>query len=209
MFKATLIAVDGPSGAGKTTLAGELAAAFSRAGLRVQVVQLDTLCGGWDDLAGGVGRARTLAQAFHAGLPLITPRYDWIAGSWQPPVVLPRPEVLIFDGCGAACDQIAAPWRVWCHAPGAIRAARVKQRDAYDWSEHWLPWQRQHAALRYRARRGYCAGALACQWRYFSADSSSLGAAWYAAKISTTITSVSVPVASSGGMTSNSLEPTR
>lgn len=209
MFNATLIAVDGPSGAGKTTLTRQLAAAFSRARRRVQVVQLDTLCGGWDDLAGGVSRARTLASAFRAGLPLFAPRYNWVDGSWLPAALLPRCEVLIFDGCGAACDEIAAPWRVWCQASSEIRAARVRRRDAYDWSAYWHTWQRQHAALRYRARRGYCAGAVACQWRYFSADSPSLGAASYAAKISTTITSVSVPVASSGGMTSNSLEPTR
>lgn len=209
MFSGEIVAVDGPSGAGKTTLAAALAAAFSAAGRSALVLPLDSLCGGWDDLAGGVWRAKTVAAAYRSGMPLWLARYDWLEAKWDHPRIVARPEVLILDGCGAASDVIGPAWRVWCAASAQLRAARVRQRDDYDWSAQWENWHLQHEALTYHGRRGFCAAALACQWRYFSAASASVSAGSYAAKISTTITSVSVPVASSGGMTSNTLEPTR
>ena len=43
------VAVDGPSGAGKTTFAGRLAGALIRAGRRVEVVHTDDLLDGWED----------------------------------------------------------------------------------------------------------------------------------------------------------------
>ena len=44
-----LVAVDGPSGAGKTTFAERLAGALIRAGRRVEVVHTDDLLDGWED----------------------------------------------------------------------------------------------------------------------------------------------------------------
>lgn len=209
MFKGVVLAVDGPSGAGKTTLAHALGTAFRAAGRTVGIVQLDSLCGGWDDLDGAVRRAATIVRSFTHRLPVFAPRYDWQRSQWAEARVLAPSEVLILDGCGAACDQVGARWRIWCTAPVQVRRHRVHNRDSYDWSDQWQNWQRQHDQLRYRGRSGPTAGALACQWRYFSVDSASLGVGSYAAKISTTITSVSVPVASSGGMTNSNLDPTR
>ena len=78
-----LVAVDGPSGAGKTTFAERLAAALREGDTRVAVVHTDDLLDGWADqftfwprLESGV--LRPLARGVEGRHPV----YDWARGSF-------------------------------------------------------------------------------------------------------------------------------
>jgi len=90
-----MVAVDGPSGAGKTDFAGRLARALTRTGARVELVHTDDLLDGWDDqftfwarLAAGV------IDPLRAGRPGSYPRYDWVAGRFDGEREVHVPDVL-------------------------------------------------------------------------------------------------------------------
>lgn len=148
-----IIAVDGATGAGKTTLASALARQ-----LDAVVLSLDSLCHGWDDLAGGIARGGALAAEFQASGELHYYPYDWVNARVSETPIQARGRVLIVDGCGAASDEFAAAaggpiWDavVFARASQREREARIAARDDYDWSEHRGPWQAQHDALSYTA----------------------------------------------------------
>ncbi|MDR2723398.1 MAG: uridine kinase, partial [Cellulomonadaceae bacterium] len=95
MLKAPIVVIDGPSGAGKTTLAAALAAALD-GGLAggTQVVHLDDLYQGWADGPDG-GAARLAEQVL---TPLVTGqsatyyRYNWQAGCFADEPVFVHPD---------------------------------------------------------------------------------------------------------------------
>ncbi|OKL54857.1 hypothetical protein BSZ39_01915 [Bowdeniella nasicola] len=148
-----IIAVDGATGAGKTTLATALARQLGGV-----VLSLDSLCHGWVDLSGGVARGGALAAEFKASGELRYRPYDWVNARVSETPIQARGHVLIVDGCGAASDEFVAAaggpiWDavVFAQASTREREARIAARDDYDWSEHRGPWQAQHDALSYAA----------------------------------------------------------
>src|SRR4051794_41387260 len=97
-----LVTVDGPSGAGKTRLAGRLARALDRA----PIVHLDFFYPGWDGLAAGVELAVDwVARPLAAGRPARWRRYDWVTGrfaEWRGGARAPRGARAGCGGGGAA-----------------------------------------------------------------------------------------------------------
>ncbi|MDO5753234.1 MAG: aminodeoxychorismate synthase component I, partial [Arthrobacter sp.] len=74
-----IIAVDGRSGAGKTTIAVELAALLRRH-RTVSLFHLEDIYPGWDGLVGGVERYITsVLEPLHHGLPATWTAWDWEA----------------------------------------------------------------------------------------------------------------------------------
>lgn len=146
-----LVCVDGPSGAGKTTLATHLAAT-SRDRLRVDVVHLDDVYEGWDGLPAVADRLDGwLLGPLRAGRPGGYHRYDWYAGQyadWRP--VPTDTELLILEGVGSfAAGADDAVLRLWVDAPRAIRLRRGLDRDGETFRPHWEAWadaERAHFA---------------------------------------------------------------
>ena len=140
-----VVAIDGRSGAGKTTFARSVAAALGGA----PVVALEELYGGWDGLADGALRLVTdvLAPLSSTGRARV-PRYDWHAAAWSSPALLDHPADVVVEGVGAGSRR-AAPYTtllVWLELPGPERRRRALARDAGAFDAHWARWAAQEEA---------------------------------------------------------------
>jgi uridine kinase len=128
---ARLIAVDGPSGAGKTTFALRLAKL-----LDAPVVHTDDLLDGWDDQFTFWDRLeRLVLTPLRRGDSATYERYQWHLGRFAgPPVVVePAPAVLL-EGVSAARREIRPELSlaVFVVAPAELRLRRALARDGDD-----------------------------------------------------------------------------
>ena len=145
-----VLAVDGRSGAGKTSLARRLASELGAA-----IVSLEDLYGGWDGLEDGIDLlVSEVLEPLAAGQPALVPRYDWIARRWAEPVVLDPPHHLIVEGVGAGARRAAAyvSLLVWLEAPLAVRKKRALDRDGETFAPYWDRWAAQEDAMLARER---------------------------------------------------------
>ena len=157
-----LVAIDGPSGAGKTRLAARLTAALGGA----PILHMDDLYSGWDGLAPGVAMLRAeVVGALATGGSASYRRWDWTRGVYAERHELGRPPLLIVEGVGAgAADPPSAdrhPPRVtslliWLDAPEAVRKRRALTRDGAAYAPYWDRWaaqERTHFAWARTAER--------------------------------------------------------
>jgi uridine kinase len=145
-----VVAVDGRSGSGKTSLATALAAE-----LGAPVVSLEYLYGGWDGLERGIGMlVSAVLQPLAAGRPARVPRYDWIAAAWDAPWTLEPPGVLIVEGVGAGARRAAAyeSLLIWMEARAYVRKKRALDRDGETFARYWDAWAAQEDAMLARER---------------------------------------------------------
>lgn len=125
-----LVAIDGPSGAGKTWFADRLAAELGDA----PVIHTDDLLDGWDDQFTSWPRIERLALApLRAGRAARYRSYQWDTGDFtgEPVLVEPAPVVLI-EGVGSARGMIRPELSlaVFVTAPPGLRLDRTVTRDA-------------------------------------------------------------------------------
>jgi uridine kinase len=140
-----LVAIDGRSCSGKTTLAADLEAA-----LGATVVHLEYLYHGWDGLAAGVVTAVSdVLQPMSRDEVAVVPQWDWYAGGWGAPVEVPVPRVLILEGVGAASTSVRefASLTIWLEVPEEDRRARAQARDWDTFADHWDEWADQEDQL--------------------------------------------------------------
>jgi hypothetical protein len=144
-----LVCIDGPSGAGKTTLANDVAA-----DLAAPTVHMDDLYPGWDGLRAGTHRAQEwVVGPLTDGLPARYRRWDWAAGEYAEWVQLPSSEVVVLEGCGSGALPVgkAASVLVWVEAEESVRRARGLARDP-GYAPFWDRWSVQERRL-YEADR--------------------------------------------------------
>ena len=145
-----VLAIDGRSGAGKTSLAAALAGQ-----LGAPVLSLVGLYGGWDGLERGIDLLVTdVLVPLAAGWAADVPKYDWVAGEWAEPVVLEPPEVLIVEGVGAGARRAAAfeSLLVWLEVPALTRKKRALDRDGETFAPYWDQWAAQEDLMLARER---------------------------------------------------------
>lgn len=145
-----VIAVDGRSGAGKTSLATAL-----QASLGAPVVALEDLYGGWDGLERGIDLlVSAVLEPLAAGKAARVPRYDWVAAAWDTPWTLEPPEVLIVEGVGAGARRAAAyeSALVWMEEPAPVRKKRALDRDGEAFAPYWDAWAAQEDTMLARER---------------------------------------------------------
>jgi uridine kinase len=139
-----VVAVDGPAGSGKTTLAATVARAFAARDVVVSVLHMDDFYAGWDGL-GPELEPRLVGQVFEplsGERPGRWQRYDWNAGAFGTWIDLPVPDVVVLEGCGAgarAYDRYRT-LLVWVEAARETRIARGVDRDGEQVLPHWLAW---------------------------------------------------------------------
>jgi uridine kinase len=136
-----VVAIDGPAGSGKTTLATRLAQR-----LRAPVVAMDELYPGWDGLADGPRRLlEWILEPLSATGAARYRRYDWHSGRYAEWVEVPTADTLIVEGCGSGARS-GAPYLsylIWVEAPVTIRMRRGIERDGETFRPHWRRWAAQ------------------------------------------------------------------
>jgi uridine kinase len=141
-----VVAIDGRSGAGKTTLAERLRAELPGTPL----VALEDLYGGWDGLDHGISLlVRNVLRPLAAGHAPVVPRYDWVSQSWGEQWVLQPPEFLIVEGVGAGA-RAAARYEsllVWITGAGVVRRQRALGRDGESFAPQWDQWAAQEELM--------------------------------------------------------------
>jgi len=145
-----VVAIDGRSGAGKTSLAARL-----RSELGAPVVTLEELYGGWDGLERGIDLlVSEVLEPLSAGRAARVPRYDWVTDAWGTPWVLEPPEVLIVEGVGAGARRTAVYESVvaWMEVPASVRKKRALDRDGETFAPYWDMWAAQEDAMLARER---------------------------------------------------------
>jgi uridine kinase len=139
-----LICIDGPAGAGKTTLAadvGSLAGAL--------VVRMDDLDPGWDGLFDVEAEVLGLLRPLAAGETGYYRRFDWAADEYRETHHVDPAPVLVLEGVGSGNRS----WRdlvttlVWVEAPREVRLARGMARDGEQLRDRWVTWMRDEELL--------------------------------------------------------------
>lgn len=148
---ATLVGIDGRSGAGKTRLASAVAADLRATGATVFTVSMDELYPGWEGLAAA---ARSLPQdilePLGAGRIPAYRRWDWAAQTPGDLVTIPTTDVLIIEGVGSTAHARRADFAltVWAQAAEATRMDRACARAGQgDYAAFAACWATQEDAL--------------------------------------------------------------
>jgi hypothetical protein len=134
-----LVCVDGPAGAGKTTLADAIAEVVPG----TQVVHCDELLQGWRGLPGLARTVESLLRPLSAGEPGEWRRWDWLADDWAETHPVAPGGLLVLEGVGSWSPSIAVlvGQLVWVEAESSLRLARGIERDGEEMRPQWERWR--------------------------------------------------------------------
>jgi uridine kinase len=147
-----IIAIDGPAGAGKTTLASTIFLALSPH-MSTTVIHMDELYPGWE---GAIGEELTktlawLTSCHKAKKPLLYSSFNWATNEFHPPKTHASTQLLILEGVASAQLSIeeSLATSIWLDLDPLIGFQRVIDRDGENISQEmkqWLVNQEQHFA---------------------------------------------------------------
>lgn len=145
-----IIAIDGPAGAGKTTLARNIALACGSQ-YSVTEIHMDDLYDGWDNaLSSQLADVLShIVESHKKQMPCSLSTYNWHEGRFNPPSQLDVAQLLILEGVGsgqlAIRDSLSA--LIWIDIEDSQGLARVLARDGNSIENQmrkWLATQEQH-----------------------------------------------------------------
>ena len=149
-----IVAVDGRSGAGKTTLAVELAALL-REHHTVSLFHLEDIYPGWDGLDAGMHRyVAAVLEPLAAGRSAEWRAWDWEANDDGPVQRTEPADVVIVEGVGAACRAALGylDVSIWVEATEDVRRTTALNRDGDTYTPFWERWAAQEQAWLSRDR---------------------------------------------------------
>lgn len=134
-----VIAIDGLGGAGKSTLAAQLAEELGN----IAVVPTDDFAS-WDNPFDWWPRLiEQVLRPLAAGDAARYQRYDWDARRLSEWIELPhRPRMVILEGVTASRSEFDAylAFRIWVEAPRELRLKRGLERDGEAMRDRWISW---------------------------------------------------------------------
>jgi uridine kinase len=148
-----VVLVDGHSGAGKTTLATELAYA-----LKAQHVALDAFYPGWGGLEVGSAMVRGVLDADNPGYR----RWDWKRSQAAEFHKVNSKKDIVVEGSGSLsrANRELATFALWIRLDQVERKRRAIARDGATYHEHWDRWAAQEQAFFARERPDTLADAI-------------------------------------------------
>jgi len=137
-----VVLIDGPAGAGKTTLATEIKKNFES----VNVVHMDDLYDGWHSPLNPDLYSRIQKQIIEPHLNQKVSEYavyDWVLQEFSNHQVLPVKKILVVEGVGAAGAELrnSADLIVFIEVPSEIGLNRVLSRDGDNLFTKMQAWQ--------------------------------------------------------------------
>lgn len=141
-----LLAIDGPAGAGKTTLAAKLSLEYSEHST-VQTIHMDDLYNGWENALGShlTDTLARITSAYSAGLDCAIAIFNWHTMSFDREEIVRPTDYLIIEGVGAAQSIVRQAGAVtyWIDVEPEIGLQRVLARDGAQIEEQMRKWQIQ------------------------------------------------------------------
>jgi uridine kinase len=145
-----LLAIDGPAGSGKTTLAAKLEGEYQLSST-VHVIHMDDLYNGWEHaLSEELSlKLSEIVQAHQSGKNFNIKRFNWITMEFGETELIKATKVLILEGVGAAQKIVrdAGAKTFWIETSPEIGLQRVLDRDGHhlrDLMLHWQSYQDAH-----------------------------------------------------------------
>lgn len=140
-----IVAVDGQSGAGKTTFAAKLGAVLAARGATVAVVHTDDLLDGWDDQFTFWSRLmEQVVDPLRKGKRAAYRRYDWIRERFDEGLTpVPAADVVIIEGVSAAREDMrrVADLTVFLRVTEEEAWRRLRARDPEDAMPFLVAWK--------------------------------------------------------------------
>jgi len=141
-----VVAVDGPSGAGKT----DFAAALAERLLTAQLLHMDDLYPGWDGLAQAVADLHDqVLVPLARGEQAAYREWDWEHKRYAGWHRLPATDLLLVEGVGSGARPgwPLVSTLIWLEADHDERLRRGIDRDGESYRPHWLRWAAHEEAL--------------------------------------------------------------
>jgi uridine kinase len=135
-----VVAVDGPSGAGKTRFVAGLADATG-----ADVLHLEDLYPGWHGLAATPPVVAEVLGAIAVGEVGSARRWSWTHGLPGAALRVPPTRLLVLDGVGSGA-AVVRPFLsllLWLEAPADVRKERALARDGDTFEPYWDVWAEQ------------------------------------------------------------------
>jgi uridine kinase len=143
-----LLAIDGPAGAGKTTLATKLEAEYSVKST-VKVIHMDDLYNGWNDALGQslTVTLQAITDAYLSGSTYTIKIFNWHVMKFDRQEVIIPADYLILEGVGAAQDVVrkAGATTYWLDIDAETGLQRVLARDGAHIEKEMRQWQIQQS----------------------------------------------------------------
>ena len=134
----SVLAIDGPAGSGKTTLAADLARLTGAA-----TVHFDDLYAGWTGLHAGITLARqTVLEPLSRGHAIAVPTYDWARNEYASLTPLNVGRLLILEGVGSGAIELEdlVSVLVYLDAAPTTRRAQALSRGGEGFEDRWDEW---------------------------------------------------------------------
>ena len=145
-----IIAIDGPAGAGKSTLASDLQIALHPR-FTSTIIHMDDLYDGWENALGEhlTQTLQSIVRAHKSRQEILLSHFDWTNYSFRAPVKVPTCELLILEGvgCGQSAIRKQLSALIWMEIESTQGLDRVLGRDGEqirNQMEKWLITQEQH-----------------------------------------------------------------